>query len=64
MKIEIKNFGLIDYFFFDLEKDLHLVYGQNAIGKSYPTFCIYCFLNNTKESGILTTKPPALAKLV
>lgn len=48
MKIEIKNFGPIDYLQFDLDKDLHLIYGKNAIGKSYATYCIYCLLKNIK----------------
>ncbi len=49
MEIEIKNFGPIDSLKFDLEKDLHLIYGQNAIGKSYATYCIYCLLKNIKN---------------
>jgi predicted ATPase len=49
MTIEIKNFGPIDYLAFDLEKDLHLIYGQNAIGKSYATYVIYCLLKNIDE---------------
>jgi len=52
MKIEIKNFGPIDNLKFDLEKDLHLIYGQNAIGKSYATYCIYCLLKNIKNKSI------------
>lgn len=43
MEIEIKNFGPIDSLKFNLNKDLHLIYGQNAIGKSYATYCLYCF---------------------
>lgn len=34
---------------FDLEKDLHLIYGENAIGKSYGAYCIYCILKNFKD---------------
>ncbi len=53
MEIEIKNFGPIDHIKFDLDKDLHLIYGQNAIGKSYATYCLYCLLKNVlrQESG-------------
>ena len=52
MEIEIKNFGPIDSLKFDLDKDLHLIYGQNAIGKSYATYCIYCLLKNIKNKAI------------
>lgn len=52
MEIEIKNFGPIDSLKFDLQKDLHLIYGQNAIGKSYATYCIYCLLKNIKNKAI------------
>jgi predicted ATP-dependent endonuclease of OLD family len=49
MIIEIKNFGPIDYLKFDLHKDLHLIYGENAIGKSYATYCLYCLIKNLKN---------------
>jgi predicted ATP-dependent endonuclease of OLD family len=55
MEIEIKNFGPIDYLKFDLDKDLHLIYGQNAIGKSYATYCLYCLLKNIKGKSISIT---------
>ncbi|TAE45351.1 MAG: hypothetical protein EAZ44_03480 [Cytophagia bacterium] len=49
MEIEIKNFGPIDNLKFDLNKDLHLIYGKNAIGKSYATYCLYCLIKNIKS---------------
>lgn len=52
MEIEIKNFGPIDSLRFDLSKDLHLIYGKNAIGKSYATYCIYCLIKNIKNKSI------------
>jgi predicted ATP-dependent endonuclease of OLD family len=52
MDIEIKNFGPIDSLKFNLEKDLHLIYGQNAIGKSYATYCLYCLIKNIKNKSI------------
>ena len=52
MEIEIKNFGPIDNLKFDLNKDLHLIYGQNAIGKSYATYCLYCLIKNIKNKAI------------
>ncbi|TAE69193.1 MAG: hypothetical protein EAZ85_13285 [Bacteroidetes bacterium] len=52
MEVEIKNFGPIDSLKFDLNKDLHLIYGKNAIGKSYATYCLYCLIKNIKNKGI------------
>lgn len=52
MEIEIKNFGPIDNLKFDLVKDLHLIYGQNAIGKSYATYCLYCLIKNIKNKSV------------
>ena len=49
MYIEIKNFGPIDYLKIDIEKDLHLIYGKNAIGKSYAICCVYSLLKNLKS---------------
>lgn len=49
MKITIENFGPISNISYDLEKDLHLIFGKNAIGKSYGAYCIYCLLKNLKE---------------
>lgn len=52
MEIEIRNFGPIDFLKFDIDKDLHLIYGQNAIGKSYATYCLYCLLKNIKNKAV------------
>lgn len=52
MEIEIKNFGPIDSLKFNLNKDLHLIYGQNAIGKSYATYCLYCLIKNIKNKSM------------
>ncbi len=41
MKINIKNFGPISHFSFDLEKDFHLIVGENSVGKSYAITVIY-----------------------
>lgn len=66
MEIEIKNFGPIDYLKFDIDKDLHLIYGQNAIGKSYATYCIYCLLKNIKNKSVRNrfVDPKSLEKFV
>ncbi|MDZ7935512.1 MAG: AAA family ATPase [Emticicia sp.] len=55
MKISIKNFGPIDHFEFDLEKDLHVIYGENNIGKSWAIESLYLLLKFWREkSGIVT----------
>jgi predicted ATP-dependent endonuclease of OLD family len=54
MKIEIKNFGPIESLEFDMDKDMHLIYGHNGIGKSYATYCIYCVLKNIKNKSVRT----------
>lgn len=51
MKIEIKNLGPIHYFEFDLEKDLHLLYGGNNVGKSFAVNVVYCVLKSVINSG-------------
>lgn len=58
MKIDIKNFGPISDLSFDLDKDLHLIYGENAIGKSYGAYCIYCLLKNFKAINYEFTNSP------
>ena len=44
MKIRIQDFGPIRDFTFDLDKDLHLLYGKNGTGKSYAVYCLYIVL--------------------
>ncbi len=51
MKISIKNFGPIDHFEFDLEKDLHVIYGENNIGKSWAIEGLYLLLKFWRERG-------------
>jgi len=52
MIIEINNFGPISHLKIDMKKDLHIIYGKNAIGKSYATYCIYCIIKNVKNKSI------------
>lgn len=59
MKIQIKNFGPIAYLEFDMDKDLHLIYGKNAIGKSYSTYLIYCLLKNVKDKQVVYVEETA-----
>lgn len=54
MKISIKNFGPIDHFEFDLEKDLHVIYGENNIGKSWAISLLYLSLKSWKALANLT----------
>lgn len=49
MKIELRNFGPIYKFKFDLDKDLHVIYGENNIGKSYAIGVVYLILKNLKR---------------
>jgi len=44
MKIEIRNLGPISEFNFDLQKDFHIIYGENNIGKSYAISTVYILL--------------------
>lgn len=63
MYVEIKNFGPIEYLKIDLEKDLHLIYGRNAIGKSYAIYCLYCLLKNIKDKDLTRRYyPPIISK--
>ena len=44
MKFIVKNFGPIDIFEYDLNKDLIITFGSNNIGKSYSMSALYLFL--------------------
>jgi len=46
MKIQIKNFGPILSFDFDLMKEFNVIFGKNNIGKSYAITTIYLILKN------------------
>ncbi|WP_323611508.1 AAA family ATPase [Pectobacterium versatile] len=49
MKIGLRNFGPIREFDIDLEKDFHLLIGQNSIGKSYAITAIYLVIKKLLE---------------
>ena len=53
MKIRIQDFGPIRDFTFDLDKDLHLLYGKNGTGKSYAVYCVYVILKQFLRTGEL-----------
>lgn len=46
MIIEIKNFGIIDNFKYNLEKDFTLIFGKNNTGKSYAISVVYLIIKN------------------
>jgi predicted ATP-dependent endonuclease of OLD family len=46
MKIEINDFGPIQKFEFDLEKDFHFIVGRNNVGKSYAITIVYLILKS------------------
>ncbi len=49
MQIDIKNFGPINEFSYDLTKDLIVTYGDNNIGKSYAMQVVYLLIKNLIE---------------
>lgn len=62
MKIRIQDFGPIRDFTFDLDKDLHLLYGKNGTGKSYAIYCVYAVLKNlAKDIEVFLKDQSALA---
>nr|VFJ77859.1 MAG: AAA ATPase domain-containing protein [Candidatus Kentron sp. FW] len=50
MKIQIHDFGPIHHFECDLDKDLHLIVGENNVGKSYGITVIYLLIKALMES--------------
>lgn len=49
MKITLENFGPIHHFEFDLDKDIHLLYGKNSVGKSYAVYVVYLVVKAMEE---------------
>jgi hypothetical protein len=49
IQIELVNFGPISKFTIDLEKDFHLLVGENNIGKSYATTAVYLIVKSLLE---------------
>ncbi len=63
MRIKIKNLGPIYEFNFDLNKDLHLVYGKNNIGKSHGIAAVYLILKTLSNKSNLEKIPDLLADI-
>ena len=49
MTITLKNFGPIKELTMDLTKNLHLLYGESSVGKSYAAYCVYLLLSRLRE---------------
>lgn len=49
MTITLKNFGPIKELTMDLTKNLHLLYGESSVGKSYAAYCVYLFLSKLPD---------------
>lgn len=56
MKIEIRNFGPINTFSYDLSKDFIVTYGDNNIGKSYSMQIVYLLIKNLIEFTTMGTR--------
>lgn len=52
MKVDIKNFGPIRKFSYDLDKDLVITYGNNNIGKSYAMQIVYLLLKTFLQADV------------
>jgi len=46
MHIQIRNFGPVKAFYFDLKKDFVVIFGKNNLGKSYAISAVYLVLKN------------------
>jgi predicted ATP-dependent endonuclease of OLD family len=56
MKIQLKNFGPIEFFEFDTKTQMHFIFGENNIGKSYAISAVYLILKNFKQNIFPTAK--------
>ena len=50
MIIELHNFGPIERFTFDTEKQMYFIFGENNLGKSYAISAVYLILKNWKKA--------------
>jgi predicted ATPase len=57
MKITINNFGPIEYYCFDLEKDIHLIFGENNVGKSYAITIVYLVVKSVLKYSDIVNYP-------
>jgi predicted ATPase len=49
MKIQLRNFGPIEFFEFDTKTQMHFIFGENNIGKSYAISAVYLILKNFSQ---------------
>lgn len=61
MKIEISNFGPVRHFSFDIEKEMHLIVGENNIGKSYAITLTYLVLKSLLRTDELLAFQPRIS---
>lgn len=52
MKIQLRNFGPIEFFEFDTKTQMHFIFGENNIGKSYAISAVYLLLKNLTQSAV------------
>ena len=50
MKIQLKNFGPIEFFEFDTKTQMHFIFGENNIGKSYAISAVYLLLKHLSKA--------------
>jgi len=63
MQIQIRNFGPIKAFDFDLKKDLVMIFGKNNIGKSYGIYVVYLLVKTLLKSQRYVSTNVAVDKL-
>ncbi len=56
MKLYIENFGPIENFEYDLEKDIIITYGKNNIGKSYAMSVLYLILRTFSTRNLVSNR--------
>ncbi|OAD21802.1 hypothetical protein THIOM_002426 [Candidatus Thiomargarita nelsonii] len=63
LQIQIRNFGPIKAFDFDLKKDLVMIFGKNNIGKSYGIYVVYLLVKTLLKSQRYVSTNVAVDKL-
>ena len=49
MKIQLQNFGPIEFFEFDTKTQMHFIFGENNVGKSYAISAVYLLLKHLAQ---------------
>lgn len=53
MRISLENVGAVKFIEFDLSKNLHVIFGQNNVGKSYSITVLYLILKNLLDLNLI-----------